>query len=346
MYRMTRSGLVHCVCLGLLLPPLACRAADATLPQCAALEDREARLKCYDSIARPAPAVPDKAGTVSAPEGGVRAPEGYLTETWNLGVASKSLEITDIRPHRPTYVLLARWSDNVNQQPSSPAPGHSATAPFDLDPEELKFQLSFKSELVSRETFESFGFDQLRFWFAYTQQSLLQLYNSSDSRPFRETNYEPEFILTYSTANPGSGLKLVNLGVVHQSNGRPEPGSRSWERVYLQGGWEWGRLSLLARSWWTFEKEDNPDIDDYVGRADAVIRWDSEDRSHMVSLLLRHNLKFGQGRGFLQLDWRPIKLSRSVGVHVQLTSGYGESLIDYNHRQNTVGVGLSIIDWK
>jgi phospholipase A1 len=66
----------------------------------------------------------------------------------------------------------------------------------------------------------------------------------------------------------------------------------------------------------------------------------------MVSLLLRHNLDFDQGRGFLQLDWRPIKLSRSVGVHVQLTSGYGESLIDYNHRQNTVGVGLSIIDWK
>lgn len=346
MYRMKHSGFVHCLCLGLLLPPLACRAADATLPQCAALEDREARLKCYDSIARPAPAIPEKPGEVSASGAVARAPEGYLTETWNLGVASKSLEITDIRPHRPTYVLFARWSDNVNQQPGSPAPDHTAAAPLDLDSNELKFQLSFKSELVSRETFESFGLDRLRFWFAYTQQSHLQIYNSRDSRPFRETNYEPEFILTYSTGSAASGLKLVNLGAVHQSNGRPEPGSRSWERVYLQGGWEWGRWSLLARGWWSFDKQDNPDIDNYVGRADSVIRWDSEDRSHMVSLLLRHNLKFDQGRGYLQLDWRPVKLSRSVGLHVQLTSGYGESLIDYNHRQNTAGIGLSIIDWK
>jgi len=103
-----------------------------------------------------------------------------------------SIGFDQLLTHRPVYVLLDRWTNNVNQAPTSPAPGHSVTTPLDLNANEVKFQLSFKSEVISHDFgSELFGLDSGRLWFAYTQQSHWQLYTPSISRPFRETDYEP-----------------------------------------------------------------------------------------------------------------------------------------------------------
>ena len=31
--------------------------------------------------------------------------------------------------------------------------------------------------------------------------------------------------------------------------------------------------------------------------------------------------------------------------YVKLTTGYGETLIDYNWKQNTIGAGILLVDW-
>ena len=193
------------------------------------------------------------------------------------------------------------------------------------------------------------GVDSVRLWFGYTQRVNWQVYNTRNSRPIRETNYEPEAILTFGTGNEGNGFKLINLGLVHQSNGRTESDSRGWNRVYGQGGWEWDRLSMLARLWYRIPEsgnDDNPDIKDYLGRGDLVTRYQTAG-GYVTSMLVRHSLQSIPGRGFVQLDWAT-PLLKTLGVarfHVQLSSGYGETLIDYNHKQNTIGVGVSFGDW-
>ena len=76
-----------------------------------------------------------------------------------------------------------------------------------------------------------------------------------------------------------------------------------------------------------------------------MLRWEP-DNTQIVSLLLRNNLNLGRNRGYMQLDWTtPVQFGRFARLFVQITNGYGESLIDYNHRQRTFGLGVVFKDW-
>lgn len=349
------------------LVPSAYAVGDILLP-CAQQypgDDAE-RLKCYDQLAAPASAptpaapkniVPDEnaeASTVPATPAAVptRSTErSYLTRVWNLDDLSNldPSKLGRLQPYRQNYLLLNKTSSS-NLQPGSPAIGHSTLVPSDIDATEVKFQMSVKADIGDQRNIDFLGIKTVRFWGAYTQLSNWQIFNTRNSTPFRETVYEPELIATLGTGY-ASGLKLINLGWVHQSNGRPLLESRSWNRVYLLGGWEWNDMtSIMVRVWQRLPenalKDDNPDIVDYLGRGDFSIRWEPRDKSQSVALLLRNNLYKSNNRGYAQLDWAtPVKFGSAARMHIQLTSGYGESLIDYNHRQNTIGLGFSFREW-
>jgi phospholipase A1 len=345
------------------LIPIA-SAAQGDIQQCAAMADAAERLRCYDALAsaqRQAGASPAVPATAQASAGAaaetaehkrrqhVHRDRSYLTRAWNLDGRAREggTQLTPLRPYRTSY-LIARSSSRPNTQPGSPAPGHVTPTPLNLDSLEAKFQFSFKAEIMNYRHISLLGFDDFRLWGAYTQQSNWQAFNTRNSSPFRNSDYEPELIATFGTGQE-SGFRMLNVGLVHQSNGRGNTDSRSWNRAYLQGGWEWGDLSILARGWWRIPEnianDDNPDIANYVGRADAELRWEP-DKTQSVSLLLRNNLQFGQNRGFMQLDWTtPLFAGKSAKLYTQVTSGYGESLIDYNHRQTTFGMGVSFREW-
>ncbi len=321
--------------------------ADNNLP-CALQypQDDAARLTCYDQYA----IAPSNAQIAAARKVDL-AHRSYLTRAWNLDDQNDTddSKLGRLQPYRQNY-LIARYTDSRNNQPYTPSPGHTPAAPYLYQQGEAKFLISVKADIGTQRDIDMFGFKTLRFWAAYTQQSNWQVFNTRNSSPFRETNYEPELIATFGTSKD-DGLKLVNLGLEHQSNGRSLPDSRSWNRVYLLSGWEWNNVtSLMARGWWRVPesavKDDNPDISNYIGRADLVLRWEPESKSQAIALLLRDNLTLKQNRHYVQLDWAtPINAGDSSRVHLQLSSGYGESLIDYNHAQTTIGVGFSFREW-
>jgi phospholipase A1 len=339
-----RSGFAVLVLLGTGLLP-ATSGADEGLSRCARLENIDERVACYDELAR-ATESPSEAPVDASPS------PSYLTGAWKLGAKDGGVRhLADILGYRPNYILL-RWTNRPNNQPRSPTTGRASFS--DLNKDELKFQVSFKTELISRQAFDQVGvtqalshvgIDSVRLWFGYTQKMNWQAFNRGNARPVRDTNYEPEAILTLGTGNKGNGLKLINLGFVHESNGIIQSEHRGWNRAYAQGGWEWDRLSVLARVWHRIPEsyDDNPNIQRFMGYGDLVARYQTAG-GFVTSALVRRNLQFG--RGFAQLDWATPVLN-SLGAlkfHVQFTSGYGETLIEYNHNQTTLGVGVSFGD--
>jgi len=354
---------------GLALWTLSAQAAD-DFAACTSIADDTARLKCYDTaahrnasaieplavadpVATPTPMVAELSAKPSTEVPAVPAPfRSYLTRNWNLdGLSGSKYDETRIgrlHPFRDTYFIVRKTS-RVNDMPTSPSPGHSSLIPQPTEFAEAKFQVSFKSEIASMNNLDLFGIDGVRLWAAYTQQSNWQAFNIHNSAAFRESNYEPEFIATFLPKDSSGALKLINFGAAHQSNGQSLPLSRSWNRFYLQGGWEWEEFSVLARGWWRVREnpaqDDNPNIEDYYGRGDLVLHWDPSSHQSLT-LLLRNNLRLNPNRGFAQLDWAsPLKLGRLGKLHVQATTGFGESMIDYNWSQTTLGVGFSFRDW-
>ncbi|MBC8152569.1 MAG: phospholipase A, partial [Bacteroidetes bacterium] len=184
-------------------------------------------------------------------------------------------------------------------------------------------------------------------WIGYTQKAHWQLYNVRYSRPFRELNYEPEVILNFPTNFPllGFRTRMLGLAFIHQSNGRTLPLSRSWNRLVAHAGFERKQWTVLLRGWYRLpdEEDENPAIADHVGRADAVVIY-KRGRS-LVSLLGSHSLRGGtRNRGQVQFDYT-YRITGNVKANLQILNGYGETLIDYNHNQTTIGLGVSLVEW-
>ena len=342
----------------------AASPASEAQAACVVLDDDQARLKCYDTAAgrTPTERVAPESPSASAPSGASAAspaaessnegrlpaialapaeePLSPLAKRWQL-VAQTDRGPFVITPYRPTYILPVSYAGRRNETPFNETFGEDK--PY--EPVEAKFQLSFMSKLWP-ELLDPRG----DLWFAYTQLSFWQVYNGAASAPFRETDYEPELIYSWKTNFKTLGLnsRLLSLSLDHQSNGRADPVSRSWNRVVASALFDHGDdFALGLKAWWRLPEsassDDNPNIENYVGRAELWTFW-TAGRNH-YAVMLRNNLDPGEPRGALQLDWS-IPLGHSpVRGYVQYFYGYGDGLIDYDFIANRLSVGFLLTDW-
>ncbi|WP_348645613.1 phospholipase A [Marinobacter sp. S6332] len=243
--------------------------------------------------------------------------------------------------HRPSYILPVTRMDDKNQQPSSPRLGTTGYD-YEVENEEAKYQISFKVPLLT-----GWLEDDTTLWFGYTQRSFWQVFNQDDSAPFRETNYEPEIFLRH-LANWDLGFVTFNgmsVGINHQSNGQSEPRSRSWNRIMAGAAFTRGRWLFSLQPWYRIPEDkenDNEDIHRYLGYADYNVVYKlAEDRT--FSLRLMNNLH-SDNRTSLEFGYS-FPLGGTIKGFFQYYNGYGESLIDYNHRIERFGIGIMLNDW-
>lgn len=347
------------IMLVLLLLPCTGKGADISerMAECARISSDAERLKCFDALAG-VPSVPGVASEPATPAGCAPptavpvksarkepTPSGpepsVMSRQWELDPQSRARRAL-ISFYRPNYILPVAYNSTLHRDP-----GLDVDSQARAQHTEAKFQVSFKVKL-----WEDIFDKDVDLWFGYTQLAFWQLYNSAFSSPFRETNYEPEILLNFRTNYEIFGLKgrIINLGLNHQSNGRANPLSRSWNRVAANFGFEKdGNLSFLVKTWYRIPEnaadDDNSDITKFMGNGElwGFYYW----KNHRFAAMLRNNMRVNN-KGATQFDWSfplPfIKNDRFAG-YIQYFNGYGESLIDYNNTVNRISIGFMLKDW-
>jgi phospholipase A1 len=270
----------------------------------------------------------------------------------NLGAVSKRI-LSEIQtekdpyvltPHLMNYILPITYNDNINIEPYK----EFGIDAGDLKHTEAKFQLSIKVPLIQNNWFIKYD----AIYFGVTIKSFWQLYAKNVSAPFRETNYKPEiFYIAPLPLHPFGGNAGFALGLEHESNGQSGALSRSWNRVYAAFLYEKGNFAFAFKPWVRVKEErkktptaargdDNPDIQDYLGhfQVTGAYAWENIQANFSA----RQNFK--TNKGSLELGFT-FPLSGRLRGYVQYFNGYGESLIDYNYRQQRFGIGIALTDF-
>lgn len=278
------------------------------------------------------PEVPDSIATRA------RAANGLFQQRENREIATVSNPFV-LTPHKPNYFLPIAYTSSPNDR----AFLGDADSTESLDNVEFKFQLSVKFpvayDVVGRNT---------SLWFAYTQQAYWQAYNSDISAPFRDTNHEPEVFIVTKPKHSFLGIKpsYVSYGFNHQSNGQTDELSRSWNRFYVDFMFEQGDTIFSLKPWYRLpessEIDDNPNIENYYGYGEFNLIHVIDD--YTVEVMLRNNLKADDNRGAIQLGFTFPLWGKTRG-YVQYFNGYGQSLLDYDHQTQSLGVGLMLTNW-
>ncbi|VVE44385.1 outer membrane phospholipase A [Pandoraea communis] len=215
-----------------------------------------------------------------------------------------------------------------------------------------RFQLSFKFHILKPDNPASKSFlDNL--YFGYTQLSIWDL--QAESAPFRDSNYRPS--LFYYTPDTGARANWftslgIAAGVEHESNGKAGDDSRSLNTLFVKPILKFGDPSeyhwtVAPKLYAYLEKNDNRDIQDYRGYMDLLVLW-GKPNGWQVGATLRKGMKRNYGSVDVQVTYPLGKLIPGAGGYLWLGyfTGYGETLLDYNHHSRSqVRVGYSVFRW-
>lgn len=214
---------------------------------------------------------------------------------------------------------------------------------------DARFQLSFKYRLFDAEALPVQWMPALgKLHVGYTQTSIWDL--DEESKPFHDTSYRPSIFWQSRLDERSFSPSYLRTGYEHESNGKGLPDSRSIDIYYVQPVLrrdfaDGNSLFFAPRIYTYLNRNENSDIARYRGYFDWQGRYGREN-----GWMLMGRVRTGtSGYGSVQLDYttplrKPLFARTGGFIHLQLFSGYGESLIDYNVRSPfQLRIGYSIV---
>ena len=238
--------------------------------------------------------------------------------------------------YKPTYMLPFYYTGS----PYHSVYRDSIPENQKLEPAEFKGQFSLMAPPMFHGIIGKFSTLNI----AYTQLSYWQFY--AKSQYFRETDYEVETFLRKRIIPNWWG----NLGAVHQSNGRGGESERSWNRIYADIMFSSDNWMVSIKPWLLIFKSvssslHNPNIARYLGYGRIVIAYKLRKLNQStVSVMMRNLICSGFRRPAFEFSFS-FPIYYALKGYVQVFSGYGQSLIEYDHRTNSVGIGIALSDW-
>lgn len=235
--------------------------------------------------------------------------------------------------YKPTYILPFYYTSSpYHKIYENNTPDHQQ-----LQEAEFKGQISLKAPIwhnvIGQYSALNIAFSQVVYWQFYAK-----------SQYFREINCEAEAFLSKRIIPHW----WFNLGAVHQSNGRGGELERSWNRAYIDLAISGERWLISLRPWVLIFKDEsinlhNPDITHYLGNGRILLAYQFKN-GHTFSLNLRNAIGSLLKRYALECGYS-FPIHGHVNGYIQFFDGYGQSLIEYDHRTSSIGIGIAFSDW-
>jgi phospholipase A1/A2 len=271
--------------------------------------------------------------------------ESDLKEAWKIPLRLMAFHPNYImpgfytfKPYNSVYrnYTLPGLSAYFNLIPNAKVFKYNTSDGKTLLPWECKFQVSLliplKLDVILKDLSINFGYTQVSFWQFYKKDAY-----------FRETNYEPEVFLHYKIFEHVA----FAIGATHQSNGRGGSLERSWNRADAHVILRWDHWHVDLKGWFPiFKKESidlhNPDLLKYTGYGRLLVAY-NVGRFEFSA----------QGNNFFESRFRrwafeltaSFRIFQYLSLYVSYFNGYAQSLIEYNHKCQSFGAGLTANGW-
>jgi phospholipase A1 len=248
-----------------------------------------------------------------------------------LSTSAEGIDSNAVKP-KSQYPVIGMWKQNYI------VTGIATNQPISQYSSDIKFQLSLALRLWNIK-------GKVDLFATYSQRSIWDIYQKSC--PFRETAYNPGFWVAWQVNNK---VRML-FAFEHESNGNGGDLSRSFNYLTTAYLYEPHKNWILgARAWYGYfyDKEDiNQGYFRYRGVMNLWATYHTRNDRFSATVLVNPTITFSKFNVQAEAAWRLAKRGDWIpSLFVQYCYGYGETMIDYNHRHTKIRIGISLMNNK